>query len=217
MEEKDLNYLKQEYAKCFKNGVCINEQRRNELLQFKEIWEWVFSRDRFISMASQEEDMKAKSTGELFLQEAYPPSWYWEMPDYYYPGFYSEFLPTDIERFAHIKTEMAEYSRISSTTTRNEAALIDLGWHRKKYDILEYYNDNFPNLKIVFNKDNDSVLLVRFNENNETVGEIEFPFSMICAVFLKCRELEYKKPYNLRAHDLKERFPDLIDNKDNTD
>lgn len=213
MEEKTLNYLKEEYAKCFKGKECINPTRAAELFDIKEIRQWLFSKERLESNAKQEDDLLLKSSAEFFLQKSYPPSWYWEMPDYYYPGFYSEFLPTDIERFAHIKTEMAEYSRISSTTTRNEAALIDLGWHRKKYDVLEYYNENFPDLKIVFNKDNDSVLLVKFNESNETVGEIEFPFSMICAVFLKCRELEYKKPHNLRAHDLKERFPDLVDKK----
>ena len=139
------------------------------------------------------------------------------MPDYYYPGLYSEQYGNLSDFFPTTDNPLYDYSKISATTTRNEAALIDLGWHRKKYDILEYYNDNFPNIKIIFNKNNDTVLLVRFNENNETVGEIEFPFSMICAVFLKCRELEYKKPHNLRAHDLENRFPDLVDNKNNTD
>ena len=211
MDEKTLNFLKEEYAKCFSGKECINPTRAAELFDIKEIRQWLFSKERLESQAKQDDDLLLKASAESFLKKPHPPSWYWEMPDYYYPGLYLEQYSNLSEFFPISDNPLYDYSKISATTTRNEAALIDLGWHRKKYDILEYYNDNFPNLKIVFNKDNDSVLLVRFNENNETVGEIEFPFSMICAVFLKCRELEYKKPHNLRAHDLKERFPDLID------
>ena len=213
MDEKTLNYLKKEYAKCFEGKECINPTRAAELFDIKEIRQWLFSKERLESNAKQEDDLLLKSSSESFLEKAYPPSWYWEMPDYYYPGIYNELHADQEDSFPKTNNPSYAFEQISATTTRNEAALIDLGWNRKKYDVLEYYNDNFPNLKIVFNKDNDSVLLVRFNENNETVGEIEFPFSMICAVFLKCRELEYRKPHNLRAHDLKERFPDLVNKK----
>ena len=132
------------------------------------------------------------------------------MPDYYYPGIYGDSkrgIESDDPFFL-----FRERGKIEGTTTRNECVLNDCGWKRKKYDVDEYFNEDFPNLKIVFLKDQDLVSLVKIDKDTqEELGSISFPFSIICGVFLKCRELEYNKPWQLRAHDYQDIYPDYFE------
>jgi hypothetical protein len=130
------------------------------------------------------------------------------MPDYYYPGIKSE----ELSYMREIFNRVGDYSKIVFTTTRNEAALIDAGWHRELWNVPEYFNDNIPDLKLVFDKNRESVKFIKINpETKEEISKaFEIPFGFLCAMFLKCREMEFSKPKELRAHDLKTPFPDTV-------
>ena len=210
-ENLSLEEAIKEHRSCFnEKGEVIDNNKLFEVLRNKELFHYLFSDEKLLQNAKQDTFLMSKGASEIFLGKAFPPSWYWKMPDYYYPGIYLEsrrgISSNDIFFI------FGERSKIKDTSTRNECVLNDCGWKRRKYDVNEYFNDNFPNLKIVFAKDNNVVSIVKINpETQEELGIVSVPFSLICGVFLKCRELEYDKPWQLRAHDYHDKFPNLFE------
>ena len=206
-----LEEAKKEFASCFdKDGEVKDPKKHQALLKNKKLFAWLFSRKKLEQNASQDSDLFFKASAETFLNKAFPPSWYWKMPDYYYPGLYSDNIQGKgtMPSFA----SKGNTGRILSTISRNESVLNDCGWEREKYDIPDFFNRDFPNLKISFKKDLDIVSVVRINpETKESLKSVDIPFSLICGVFLMCREYEFKKPWQLRSHDYKERYPDYFE------
>ena len=101
MENKDyknmsLEEIAKEYDSCFdENDNVINQEKFAKVLENPEIRKRIFSREQLVRNASQEKDLILKGAAERFLGTVYPPSWHWKMPDYYYPGFFVDSLPTD--------------------------------------------------------------------------------------------------------------------------
>ena len=221
MENKDKNYtyyknlsLKEairEHATCIDDeGNIINQEKFFMLLENDEFRKYLFSEDKLLENALQERNLIAKAAAEHFFDKSFPPSWYWKMPDYYYPGIYSENLQGDIKPYEFVIDD--EAGKIRTTTTRNEAVLNDCGWKRAKYDIPEYFNDDFPTLKMVFSKNSNSIQIVNIDPTTkEELRSISLPFGLLCGMFLKCRELEFDKPWELRAHDYKNQNPQVFE------
>ena len=132
------------------------------------------------------------------------------MPDYYYPGLYAENLQgKESQPFFSSKGNIG---KILSTISRNESVLNDCGWEREKYDVREFFNKDFPDLKISFNKDDNVVSIIKFDpETKDNIASLNIPFSLICGVFLMCREYEFKKPWQLRSHDYKHHRPSYFE------
>ena len=214
-ENLSLEEAIKERETCFnEKGELINQDKLYAVLHNAKLFSYLFSDENLLKNAQQERDLSVKAAGETFLNKAYPPSWYWEMPDYYYPGLYSENKqePHNKKDIDKIFDKKSDSGKIRQTTTRNEAVLNDCGWEQQKYGSQEYYNDDFPNLKLVFKKDSDIVYFANIDlDTKKELSRFEIPFSLLCGMFLKCRELEFKKPWQLRAHDYQYNFPRLFE------
>ena len=206
-----LEEIVKEYDSCFdENDNIIDQEKFAEVIENPEIRKRIFSKEQLVRNASQEEDLLLKGASERFLGNSFPPSWHWEMPDSYYPGFYVDKMPTSPT--PEMFNSLGNYMKITSTLTRNDAVLKDCGWERKEYDTQEYYNADFPNIKLSFDSSNDCVVVIKFDpETNQEISKAQVPFSLLCGLFLKCRELNFKKPWQLRAHDYKNRRPDVFE------
>ena len=210
-ETLPLKEALKEHASCIdNNGNLVDKQKFEYLLKNKELIKYLFSDENLLNNAEQDEQLFLKATSENFLGKPFPPKWYWKMPDYYYAGLYVDNLQGD-DTPSDIALGL-DFMKISRATSRNEAVLNDCGWKKEKYGIPEYFNDNFPSFKIVFSKDINSVILCRINpETKEEISKMPIPFSLICGIFLKCREYEFDKPWQLRAHDYKFKAPDVFE------
>ena len=206
-ENLSLEEAIKEHRSCFdEKGEVIDNDKLLKVLRNKELFSYLFSDEKLLKNAQQDTFLMSKGASESFLGKAYPPSWYWKMPDYYYPGLYIESL-RDISPNDPFYL-LSEGCRIDDTTTRNEAVINDCGWRRKKHDVPEYFNPDFPKLKIVFVKDKNMVKIVKIDpETQKECKSVSIPFSLICGVFLKCREFEFDKPWQLRAHDYHDHMP----------
>ena len=210
-ETLTLEEALKEHASCFnEKGEVINSNKLYAVLRNKELFHYLFSDEKLLQNAQQDINLKSKSASELFLGKTFPPSWYWKMPDYYYPGLYIESgLGEENNPAFNLSIDDV---KVMLTTSRNECVLNDCGWERKKYDIPEYFNPCFPNLKVVFEKAKNSVSLVKINpQTQEELQTISVPFSFICGIFLKCREFEFDKPWQLRAHDYHDKLPNRFE------
>ena len=57
-----------------------------------------------------------------------------------------------------------------------------------------------------------TIKIVRIDPvTDKELGSIDLPFGLLCGMFLKCRELEFDKPWQLRAHDYHDKFPNLFE------
>ena len=206
-ENLSLEEAIKEHRSCFnEKGEVIDNDKLFEVLRNKELFHYLFSDEKLLENAQQDTFLMSKGASEKFLGKAFPPSWYWKMPDYYYPGIFMD-SKRDIDA-ADPFFIFGDRGKIDGTTTRNEAVLNDCGWHRKKYDVNEYFNNDFPDLKIVFERDKNKVKVLKIDpETNKELGVMSIPFSLICGVFLKCREFEFDKPWQLRAHDYHDHMP----------
>jgi hypothetical protein len=127
------------------------------------------------------------------------------MPDYYYPGIYNDLHGELKENFN--SPEKDETVKVMATTTRNEGVLNNCGWYRLKWDELEYFWDIPSSSKITFDKETETVSFsILDSETGDVKQSMRLPFSLICGVFLKCRELEFSKPKELLPHDKKNPF-----------
>ena len=128
MENKTENYAYcktlsvedalKERDSCFdENRNIINGEKLSALMENTDFVKFLFSDENLINNASQDKDLSLKAAGEAFLNKAYPPSWYWQMPDYYYPGLYGEINAVENSPWA---LETDDESKLSLSITRSQ-------------------------------------------------------------------------------------------------
>lgn len=146
----------------------------------EDIFREAFSKEGLESMLMS--DIKeAVGLAELFLDKVRLPDNYWEMPDYYYKGLYSE-------QFRNLDDYqgLPEYMRDEFCKTANDRVLEACGYKKSS-------NDKFigEDREIQFDTVNQAILVIE----NDNITKI--PFSLLCGMLLKARELEYEKPVEL--------------------
>ena len=136
-----------------------------------------FSKEGLLEMLNSE-NKEAHGLAEIFLDTIKFPDNYWEMPDYYYKGLFSEQY-----RCCDDYKEMPQHLLENITSTANDRVLKACGLN--KFSNHEFSSDE---LSIKCNKNNEEIV---FSTNGNT---IRIPFSILCGTLLKARELEFKKP-----------------------
>ena len=132
------------------------------------------------------EDKYISSIAERFLGEVKLPNDYWEMPDAYYPGMFSEsVLSETVSSFA------TDDIKIKMTNTANDRVIEEEGWEKKVYNSLEYHNPKSFSFSIIPEKQ-----AIQIKQSDESY--INIPFGLICGILLKCRELNFSKPESLK-------------------
>lgn len=131
-------------------------------------------------------DKYDSSIAERFLGEVKLPDNYWEMPDAYYPGMFSEsVLSETVSSFA------TDDIKIKMTNTANDRVIEEEGWEKEVYNSLEYHNPKSFSFSIIPEK---QIIQIKQSDNSY----IDIPFGLICGILLKCRELNFSKPESLK-------------------
>ena len=126
--------------------------------------------DRSIYDLYTSEDERERSVGENIVGASRYPDDYWIMPDYYYPG---------IE--AHKKDEWMR--------TSNERVLAHVFCVKMPDGTFEYKRpEGWLPRKIEF-LDDENIVLTRKDGESITI-----PWELLCGLFLKAREMGYKRP-----------------------
>lgn len=186
------------------SGNIVDPEKFFAILKNNEFREKYLSRDNFLRQAQLAEDPLVKAAAERMVGQAFPPESHWEMPDYYYPGLYSA-------KFCYTRPDFFQKSaevQLEGSKTRTDAVLEYCGWKRKSWDSLEYYNEDHPEYKIVFNPETENLSLQVIDVQTQDLRiHLDFSFGLLCGMFLKCRELEYSKPKEVeKAFDFSKLF-----------
>ena len=146
-----------------------------------------FSKEKLENYLNSD-DKKMSSLAEEWLGVCKYPDNYWVMPDYYYPGVYY-----NIHRKAEAAKENPKlllFPDVLETRTSNDLILEDNGFSKKSLSSFDSFLPISENSieKIEFLEDEK----IKITNSDKTTTII--PFSLLCAIFLKARELEYSRP-----------------------
>lgn len=120
------------------------------------------------------ENIETVAAAEWLLGVCKYPGHYWIMPDYYYPGLLNNFV-----------------TKSKTMSTQNDFVLLKDGYVKTEYNKFIgnlYKIDHDIPKDIIFNED-ETIEISSPNGNR-----IKIPFSTLCGIFLKAREMGYKRP-----------------------